>query len=239
MRGRRWLSRMVLAVVLLAAVLAGVDRVAVHVAQQQAAEHARKSITALSTEPVVEIHGFPFLTQLPGGTLDHVTATTKDVEVRGFDLGELRCDLYGVDWRGTSHHVDHLTAAGTLDVHGITSALQRQGIPVANVKVHGPKAAGGAGTISFDRSYFGITASIGFAVDYDAESDKLVLRPDSVSVAGRSIGFDSLPKALRSVADSYTIDVSRLPYGARLDRVRVTDTGLEITANARDVTFSS
>lgn len=216
------------------------DRALVRYAEHRAAARVAHGVAAVGADPRVAIHGFPFVTQLPGGVLDHVTVRSERVAVRGFDLGEVRLELYDVEWRGARHHVRHLQVVGTLDVAGIAAALQRQGVPVANLAVHGPRSPGQAGTVSFDRTYLGIRATIELAVQYDGAARQLVLHPVGASVAGLSVGIDALPAPIRSAIDSYRLDVggfgvTDLPYVSQLDAVRVTDAGLEVSGHGDGV----
>jgi hypothetical protein len=75
---RRWVKVLVIAVVVLAALFAAVDRIAVHYANNEAAQLAEEKYGYGNTTDGyldVSIEGFPFLTQAAGRDFGHVTLT--------------------------------------------------------------------------------------------------------------------------------------------------------------------
>ncbi|MER5460029.1 DUF2993 domain-containing protein [Streptomyces sp. NPDC002668] len=94
-RGRSRLSALPAVVKLAAAVLMCTvclllaDRLAQSYAQSKAADKLQKSL-GLATRPDVDIHGFPFLTQLIDERIDQVDVTVPDVSADRVSLAEVR-----------------------------------------------------------------------------------------------------------------------------------------------------
>ncbi|MCX4587217.1 DUF2993 domain-containing protein [Streptomyces sp. NBC_01481] len=65
------------------------DRLAEYYAQSRAADQLQKSL-GLATRPDVDIHGFPFLTQLLDERIDRVDVTVPDVSADRVSLAEVR-----------------------------------------------------------------------------------------------------------------------------------------------------
>ncbi|MET7617766.1 DUF2993 domain-containing protein [Streptomyces sp. NPDC005408] len=65
------------------------DRLAEYYAQSKAADKLQKSL-GLATRPEVDIHGFPFLTQLLDERIDRVDVTVPDVSADRVSLAEVR-----------------------------------------------------------------------------------------------------------------------------------------------------
>jgi hypothetical protein len=81
------MRRLVVSLLVLAALLVVLDRVSLWAAQHDVAKRLQAD-SHLRTTPKVEIHGFPFLTQLVAGDYHDV-----DVVMDGLDVGSFRVDL--------------------------------------------------------------------------------------------------------------------------------------------------
>jgi len=88
------MRRLIWSLVVIVALLAILDRVALAAAQHDVAERL-KADAHLSSTPSVHIHGYPFLTQLIGGDYGDV-----DVVMHGLDGGGVRIDRLTVHVRG-------------------------------------------------------------------------------------------------------------------------------------------
>ena len=88
------MRRLVWSLILIVALLAVLDRVALAAAQHDVSQRL-KADEHLSTSPSVQIHGYPFLTQLVGGDYQDV-----DVVMHGVDAGSLRIDRLAVHVQG-------------------------------------------------------------------------------------------------------------------------------------------
>ena len=75
-RGRRWL----IALVVLVLLLVGADFGAAAIAEHMISQKARTQL-ALSDDPSVTIHGFPFLTQALAGDYSHISVSATGIPV--------------------------------------------------------------------------------------------------------------------------------------------------------------
>ena len=82
--------RVVVPLVVLAAVFVGVDRLALHFAEQDVAKRLQATAHT-STRPDVTINGFPFLTQLFKGTFGDI-----DINMHGLDAGSIHVSRLNV-----------------------------------------------------------------------------------------------------------------------------------------------
>jgi hypothetical protein len=88
------MRKLAVSLLIVLALLAVLDRVALWAAQHDVAERLQAD-AHLSSAPSVEIHGYPFLTQLVGGDYDDV-----DVVMHGLDSGGVRIDRLTVHVQG-------------------------------------------------------------------------------------------------------------------------------------------
>ncbi|RSM84257.1 DUF2993 domain-containing protein [Kibdelosporangium aridum] len=87
---------LVITLVILAALLVGVDFGAAAVAEYQVSKRA-KAAFGLSDDPAVTVRGFPFLTQAIGGEYDHITVDARGVPIKDIlkDV-EVHAEMRGV-----------------------------------------------------------------------------------------------------------------------------------------------
>ncbi|HEX4654494.1 MAG TPA: DUF2993 domain-containing protein [Mycobacteriales bacterium] len=105
------MRRLVVTVLVLVALLAALDRVALWGAQHDVAERLQAD-AHLRTAPSVTIHGYPFLTQLIGGNYDDV-----DVVMRGLDSGGLRIDKLSVHVHGAHVSLSDVVSQNRSRIH--------------------------------------------------------------------------------------------------------------------------
>jgi hypothetical protein len=79
-RRARWPWVLLGVVLVLAALFVAADRIALHIAEDKAAETLQSS-QHLNTKPDVSVAGFPFLTQLATGEFDEVTISASNLDV--------------------------------------------------------------------------------------------------------------------------------------------------------------
>lgn len=133
------MKKLLVSLLILVALLAVLDRIALAAAQHDVAERLQAD-ARLQTAPSVEIHGYPFLTQLIRGDYDDV-----DVVMHGLDSHGLRIDRLTVHVQGahvslgdvisqdrSRIRIDHASATlliRTADVEqaSVTSASVRDG----------------------------------------------------------------------------------------------------------------
>jgi hypothetical protein len=121
----RGLRRLLILLLVLFALFAVADRVAVHFAQDQAAKQLQ-SQRHLAAKPSVSIEGFPFLTQLIGSKLDEVRVRADGMTVdHGVRLKSFSADLKGVKVSSdySSAVADSATGTALISYADLTAAL--------------------------------------------------------------------------------------------------------------------
>ncbi|WP_030941530.1 DUF2993 domain-containing protein [Streptomyces sp. NRRL S-646] len=243
----RALRILLIVVVVLGGLFVIADRVAVHFAENEAADKVRTTEN-LATTPDVSIKGFPFLTQVASGELDDVEIGIKDYEAdtgtaaggnggpKTIRIDDLKADMKGVSFSGDYSSATAATATGTATIAydellKAAKSEPTQIIPGVNAQVVG-LSDGGNGKIKVDIK---VTAA-GAAQTYPVLS--------SVTVDGDTVKVhaDNLPKLVVDLADSrirsitdFQQAIHQLPGGVKLDSVQAAQNGVEITVKGSNV----
>jgi len=243
----RALRILLIVVVVLGGLFVIADRVAVHFAENEAADKVRTTEN-LATTPDVSIKGFPFLTQVASGELDDVEIGIKDYEAdtgsatggnggpKTIRIDDLKADMKGVSFSGDYSSATAATATGTATIAydellKAAKSEPTQIIPGVNAQVVG-LSDGGNGKIKVDVK---VTAA-GATQTYPVLS--------SVTVDGDTVKVhaDNLPKLVVDLADSrirsitdFQQAIHQLPGGVKLDSVQAAPNGVEITVKGSNV----
>jgi hypothetical protein len=224
------MRKLLIGVVILAALLVAADRISVAVAENQISDRLA-SAYGLAGKPGVTITGFPFLTQVVTGDYRQIDVSANQVSADGAVLHHLNVRLTGahatvsqVLGNGSSMVTADRAAGsamvgfGTVD-HRLPSGFQLHP-DGKNLSVSGQLAVGGV-RIPVAAVALGVSGS-GISVT-----------PVHVSVPGVA----ALPSAYSSQL-RIVVPLSTLPLHLRLTSVHVTPDGLRIGAAARDVQFA-
>ncbi|MFI6156238.1 DUF2993 domain-containing protein [Kitasatospora sp. NPDC051170] len=234
---RGWLKATI-GLAVLCGLLVGADRIAVGVAEDEAADRIVKS-GWMNQKPDVSIEGFPFLTQALSMDLDDVRVTSDDVTIgeggQKVAMHAFEAKLSGVKVKDgmSSVTVDSGSGSGV-----ITYADLAQLLPPASQLVHGKLPVGGSSRVSL--SYGGpgkVKASLG----------PLAVGEGTVHTKGNTITVDGfqlsgLAGALAGVSGqqveplSFTLD--SLPAGLKLadkDGAVPVEAGLRLAFDGKDV----
>jgi hypothetical protein len=242
----RALRILLILVVILGGLFVIVDRVAVHFAEGKAADKL-KSTENLASTPDVSIEGFPFLTQLAGGSLDDVQVGIKDYQAAtGTDgktirIDDLKADMKGVSFSGdySSATADSATGTATVSYAELLKTAKSQPtqvVPGVQAQVVG-LSDGGNGKI---KVAIHITGSF-LSIPVDQTTSVL----SSVAVVNNKVEVhaDSLPKLpavslaedrVRNVTD-FNQAINQLPGGIKLDKVQAAPDGVQISVKGSDV----
>ncbi|MEV7322516.1 DUF2993 domain-containing protein [Streptomyces sp. NPDC093970] len=240
----RALRIFLIVVVVLGVLFVVVDRVAVHFAEGEAAGKLKTSENLAST-PDVSIEGFPFLTQVAGGTLDDVRVGIKDYDATTGTAGktirveDLKADMKGVTFTGDYSSATARTATG--------SALISYDELLKNVDTQ-PTDLG----LGFTGKVVGLSdggnGKIKVTVDItvpgvDAHQKVTVVSSVAVKDNAVQVHADNLPKLagvglvesrLRQASD-FQQAIDQLPGGIRLDKVEAAADGVEIGVKGSNV----
>lgn len=232
----RALRALVIVVVVLGVLFVVADRVTVGIAEDKAAEKLRAS-QGLSSTPSVSIKGFPFLTQVVGGTLDEVDAELGGIEA-GPDGSRLRIEQLNAQFHGVRLSSDYTSVEGAAGATG-TARISYTDLTAATgngVRVsYGGEKSGGGGRVSISPNV-SVMRSLEVRGTVSTPGGNTVrLRVDSVPVVCTKI-----PGCERLVRERVDRDwrIDGLPSGLRLDRVVTTPDGIAIDASGTDVSLT-
>lgn len=229
------MRRLVILLLVLAALAVAADRVGVRVAERTIAEQAQTSAD-LATRPTVRIHGFPFLTQALGGRYDRIEVTAQDLDRGGVRVSRLEASLRGVQ-------VDLGDAVG-----GSVTSIPVEGLDATAVVTfadlaHRSRVVGL--TIAPEGDLVRVTGRVtvlGQTVRASALS-RVSLRGGRIAVTAQSVRVlgQSSPAVLRGLAGALDllVPVGRLPYDLELTGLDVTPDGVQLEARSGPTVLSA
>lgn len=226
------MRRLLIVLVVLAALLVAADRIGVVVAQNRLASELQQQLD-LDAKPDVSIRGIPFLTQAIRGTYKDIRMQLPDV-----DAGDVQ-DL-AVDARLQGAHVSLSDALGgnvdRIPVDQISGTLL---IPYDQLA----RASGISGlTITREGDSLRLTGSVqvlGRPVKAEAvgrvevNDGRIAINAEQAKVAGIPVPKAVLDEAARLL--SFRVQPQNLPLNLRITAVHLTDTGLLVDAVSDDV----
>ena len=226
------MRRLLIVLVVLAALLVAADRVGVVVAQNRLASEIQQQLD-LNAKPDVSIRGIPFLTQAIRGTYKDIRMQLPDV-----DAGDVQ-DL-SVNARLQGAHVSLSDALGgnvdRIPVDQISGTLL---IPYDQLA----RASGISGlTITREGDSLRLTGSVqvlGRPVKAEAvgrvevNDGRIAINAEQAKVAGIPVPEAVLDEAARLL--SFRVQPQNLPLNLRITAVHLTDTGLLVDAVSDDV----
>ena len=226
------MRRLLIVLVVLAALLVAADRVGVVVAQNRLASEIQQQLD-LDAKPDVSIRGIPFLTQAIRGTYKDIRVQLPDV-----DAGDVQ-DL-SVNARLQGAHVSLSDALGgnvdRIPVDQISGTLL---IPYDQLA----RASGISGlTITREGDSLRLTGSVqvlGRSIQAEAvgrvevNDGRIAINAEQAKVAGIPVPTAVLDEAARLL--SFRVQPQNLPLNLRITAVHLTDTGLLVDAVSDDV----
>jgi len=226
------MRRLLIVLVVLAALLVAADRVGVVVAQSRLASEIQQQLD-LDAKPDVSIRGIPFLTQAIRGTYKDIRVQLPDV-----DAGDVQ-DL-SVNARLQGAHVSLSDALGgnvdRIPVDQISGTLL---IPYDQLA----RASGISGlTITREGDSLRLTGSVqvlGRSIKAEAvgrvevNDGRIAINAEQAKVAGIPVPTAVLDEAARLL--SFRVQPQNLPLNLRITAVHLTDTGLLVDAVSDDV----
>lgn len=241
----RALRILLIVMAILAGIFVVIDRIAVNIAEGEAADRL-KATENLATTPDVSIKGFPFLTQLAGGTLDEVEVGIEDYEAGTGDgakkirIADLRADLHGVDFSTdfSSAVADSATGTATIAYDELLKTAKSEPGRVApgiTARVVGLSDGGnGKVKVEVEATVLGTKLPKPVAVLSSVavvDGDTVRVKADAVPEFG---GVQIVESSLRQITD-FEQRIDGLPGGIRLDKVEAAQDGVEITVKGSDV----
>lgn len=217
--------------VVIAGLFVAADRIAVHLAESEAADKI-KSKEDLSRTPKVSIKGFPFLTQMLGSDLDRV-----DINLDGLTTETEGAPLRVTELNARLHHV----RLGS----GFSSATAENASGQARISYEDLSAAAGNGiTVGYagkddaGHSRVKITGGL-LGLRLSVTSTVTVVHGDTVRLHADSIPGSDIPRWEEKVREK--TDFERkidMPTGLTLADLTAAEDGIHISVTGTDVELS-
>jgi hypothetical protein len=225
------MRKLLIGVLILAALLVAADRISVAVAENQISDRLT-SAYGLAGKPGVTITGFPFLTQVVTGDYQQIDVSANQVSADGAVLHHLNVRLTGVHatvsqvlGNGSSMVTADRAAGSAMVGFGTVDRRLPSGFRLhpdgKNLSVSGNMAVGG------------VRIPVSATVALRVSGSGISVTPVRVTVPG----IATLPSAYSSQL-RVVVPLSTLPLHLRLTSVHVTPEGLRIGAAAQHVQFA-
>jgi hypothetical protein len=224
-RRRGWVITLFTVLVLVVLLVIG-DRVACAVAENEFASQFQKQ--GLPVKPSVDIEGFPFITQLAAKDFKSVNISMGNVPAGPVTIQSIKAHIEGLHISSFSSNatakVDHVTATAFIPFTALAAA---GGLPGGiTLKQDGPNKVK-------------ITAGLGGIVSDTEEAQITQTGPQTISIklidSGSGLGSILGDAGFNSF--SFTLP-KEVPASLRITSLNLNATGLNVTAEATNATFS-
>jgi hypothetical protein len=251
-RGRKIGIALLVMLVLLLGLVIVADRVGAGVAEdriaEQAAQELKKAGATTATEPEVKIGGFPFLTQVLGGTYDSITITADKPQSNDIKLETMT--IVATDVKAAAS--DLLNGRGPVTANEITGTATmswdtvRSLITLANLPVPFDPATLQIKVVDNNVELRLPIALAGFSTTLVAKGT-IAVAEGKVNLALSDVSAEGveLPRAAQTLLNNIknrltaSIRTPQMPYTLTIRNVETTAAGVKVTATAADVQLVS
>ena len=232
-RRRPWWVRLLVLVVLVLGVQAVVDRVAAAVTARRL-PHALARTQHLSARPDVSIGGWPFLTQVIGGSYSDVAISAPaPIGAAGVRVSDTDVHLHGV--RGSLADAVHGTVTDLPVASGRGTARLTYRELDAIIARYVPSVGSQITVTGAGRGRARLHEPLGLTLDVTARiaRGRLTVTPDAAQLA-------ALPALVREplqAALAHPVTLPQFPFHVHLVRASLEPDGIHLFATARDSVF--
>lgn len=228
-RRRHPLRWIIIAVVVVLAILIGVDFAAKSYAEGQMASQIQQQ--GFPKKPDVTIEGFPFLTQVIGHDLKNVKLSATDVKEGPITISSINATMTGVHLNSSfnSGTIDQLTGVATITFAALSNAMSAQAGGLGDLASAGLKLSG-AGPDE-------VKATIDLVIASGSATWR-VTTPGNNKLNIHLVSSDGLPGDLLGAVSDMSITLPSLPLGLKIKSIKVTPTGIVGTISGRNIPFS-
>ncbi len=229
-RRRHPLRWIIIIVVVLLAILIGVDFAAKSYAEGQMASQIQQQ--GFPQKPDVTIEGFPFLTQVIGHDLQNVKLSSTDVKEGPLTISSINATMTGVHLNSSfnSGHIDHLTGAATITFAALSNAMSAQAGGLGDLASAGLKLSG-AGPNEVKATLDLVIAS--------GSATWRVTSPGDNKISIHLVSSSGLPGDLLGSVSDMSFTLPSLPLGLKIKSISVTPTGIVGTISGSNIPFSN
>ncbi|MDX3313170.1 LmeA family phospholipid-binding protein [Streptomyces sp. NPDC054884] len=240
----RALRILLVVVVVLGGLFVLADRLAVNFAEGEVADKL-KANEGLAATPDVSIKGFPFLTQVVGGSLDDVEVGIKDYQAatgtsgQTIRIGDLQADMKGVEFSGDYSSATAASATGSASITYAELLKTAKAEPTEVVRgvtanVVGLSDGGnGKIKVAVQATVLGtkLPQPVYVLSTVTVQGDTVRVHADSLPSFG---GVRAAENEVRSITD-FQQKIDDLPGGIKLDKVQAGKDGVEISVKGSNV----
>jgi hypothetical protein len=229
-RRRHPLRWTIITVVVLLAILIGVDFAAKAYAEGQMASQVQQQ--GFPKKPDVTIEGFPFLTQVIGHDLQNVKLSSTDVKEGPITISSINATMTGVHLNSSfnSGTIDHLTGIATITFAELSNAMSAQAGGLGDLAGAGLKLSG-AGPNDVKATLDLVIAS--------GSATWRVTTPGNNKLNIHLVSSSGLPGDLLGAVSDMSITLPSLPLGLKIQSLKVTPTGIVGTIGGRNIPFTN
>ncbi|MBD8078538.1 DUF2993 domain-containing protein [Cellulosimicrobium arenosum] len=199
------------------------DRVVVGVVERNAVSTFEQEADDVSGAQV-DITGFPFLTQVVRGDLDHVTGSADTASFAGYTVSDLQVDARGVS-TSEPHTVASGTASGVIAESSLQEAVREQSGMDLTVTADGDVLALGTEILGAE-----VTIDVTPRV---AGPDALAVDVEAVRTGLGVVSVEDLPAGIADALTDLQVTLD-LPDGVALDSVAVAEGGVRVGVTGSD-----
>jgi hypothetical protein len=218
---------LLIVVLVLVALLLGVDRGAEYLAGRAAADRLAERPEVVG-QPEVDVGGFPFLTQLLAREFNDVDVSVPALSAQGVPLTNVDLELRGVTPASgfTSVNVEEVDGTAVLTYTDLQAASPVPGITYSD---------GGNGTVAFSGTVealgrqFDITGSAAL----QAQGSTVTVDPQEISTGDERLDA----AAERLLTGTLVFDVGGLPANVGLTGARGSADGIVVSASGSNLTL--
>ena len=223
-RRRRWPLILLIILVVLAGLFVVIDRVAVHVADNEFATQIQKQ--GFSTKPSVSIQGFPFLTQVAARDFKEVRITANGEKAGPVTVNDIHATLKDIK----------LTSGFN---SGTVSSIDGTGlITFGNLAKAGSSAAGVADLKIARKSNDEAKITANVAGIFSGSGVARVTESGG-KIHVQLISAGGIPTSLLGGLGNFSIPLPNLPMGMTLQSVTLTSQGALVHITGHDIPFGN
>jgi hypothetical protein len=216
-RRRRW---PIITLIVIVVLLVVADRAGAAITENAIASQIQSNLD-LSGKPHVTVEGIPFLTQLAARDFKTVDINGTDETTGPLEIAKLTATLHGMHLLGlNSARIDQFNATAVVTFAGLANA---GGIPQGITLSAGPN-----NTINANVNILGFSST--------ATAQVTRTGPNTVNI--KITNFGGLPSSVLGSLVNFNINLPKLPAGVSIGTISVTQQGLSISANGKNVTLS-
>lgn len=230
-RRRHPVRRLIIVLVVLAALLVALDFGAKAFAENKVASEIQQQ--GFPKKPSVSISGFPFLTQVIARDFKNVQISSSNITEGPLEIAAIKATMSGVHVNSSFNGgtVDHLTGTAAITFTALANAMSSQIGGLSGL-------TGGAGLTLSDAGNDEVKSTLDLVVTGGTAVWK-ISRTDHNEINAQLVSSTGLTSSLLSSIGNITVPLPSLPLGLSIQSISVTPSGLVGTLTGQDVSFGS